>query len=106
LLSKPSSCACRHLVRSVVRRNALAWFAVTLLAIAAWSTLTGGRSGADDRAMARVLATHPTFQPVPGPRLQLSEWSISLGMLLQGAAGAVLVLATFARLRGGSPDGG
>jgi hypothetical protein len=89
-----------------VRRNALAWLSLMLLAVAAWSSLTGDRRGTDDGAMAHVLDTHPSFQPTPGPRLQLSERTISLGMLAQGAAGAVLFLAICARLRGRSAHGG
>ena len=89
-----------------MRRNALTWLAATLLAIAAWSSLTGDRRGTDDHAMARVLETHPTFRPAPGPRLHLSERAISFGMLMQGAAGAVLFLAICARLRDRSTRGG
>ncbi len=89
-----------------MRRNALTWFAATLLAIAAWSSLTGDRRGTDDYAMARVIETHPSFRPAPGPRLQLSERAISVGMLVQGAAGAVLFLAICARLRNRSAHGG
>ena len=89
-----------------MRKHALTWLAVMLLAIAAWSSLTGDRRGTDDHAMARVLETHPTFRPVAGPRLRLSERAISLGMLVQGAAGAVLFLAICARLRDRSASGG